>query len=75
MYEELIPFMAETYLIITHKTDPLESKAKKDGDGISIKEETTIGLLHLGKDGKNAAFIRDKELTRIASDIILFLHS
>lgn len=29
MYKELIPFMAETYLIITHKTDPLESKAKK----------------------------------------------
>lgn len=30
MYKELIPFMAETYLIITHKTDPLESKAKTE---------------------------------------------
>lgn len=48
MYKELIPFMAETYLIITHKTDPLESKAKKMVMGF-LKEETTIGLCNLVK--------------------------
>lgn len=41
MYKELIPFMVETYLIITHKTDQLESKVKKMAMGY-LKEETTI---------------------------------
>lgn len=41
MYKELIPFMVEPYLIITQKTDQLESKVKKMTMGF-LKEETTI---------------------------------